>query len=346
MVQTLTIDASALSGGFNSRTYISDYFAALGASGSKDFYGGEPDSAFGGTYYMNGSQIVFSYEDGAGDAVAATVIAGGDGLAYDFIHHGSSYGHGITGELDALTFGDWVEGVTGGTQGIGEDGQVTGLDTGLVIEGLGLSAEPGAGNTESNLVYTLYTALGELDADTLTDLFAGYALDMTGTVGNDRLFGGDYDDTLTGLAGNDVIRGFAGEDLILGGRGDDRLMGGKGADTLYGGAGDDELNGGAGRDMLIGGTGDDVLIGAKGVDTLTGGAGEDTFVISAVSKKDIITDFTLDEDVIDVSALDVSSVDDFTLRDTDHSVVLVADGVKIELLDFTADQINDDMFLF
>lgn len=331
MVQTLTIDASALTTRFNSNTYISDYFAALGSSTAKSFYGGEPDSAFGGTYYMNGTQVVFSYADAEETPLASTIIMEGDDLAYDFIHNGSEYGHGITGEVDTLIFGNWVDGETSGTQGIGEAGAVTGLDTGLVIEGLGLDVAPGGGNdVATNPVYAVYTALGTLDADLLDSVLDGYAVEMYGTAKNDRLFGSVYDDTLVGGAGNDVLRGQAGGDLLLGGRGDDKLFGGKGQDTLLGGAGDDILKGGTGND------------------TLTGGAGEDTFVIISGGARnvDTITDFTIGEDVIDVTALDLTSASDFSVSETDGALVLSADGATIVLENLTAADLSDELFLF
>lgn len=329
MAQTLTIDASALTSRFNSNTYISDYFDALGSATSKSFYGGEPDSAFGGTYYMNGSEVVVRYADAEGEAVSATVIMEGEGIAYDFIHHGSSYGHGITGAVDSLVFGDWIDGTTSGTQGTGEAGEITGLGAGLVIEGLGLDVAPGGGNdAATNPVYAVYTALGTLDADMLAGVLDDYALDMTGTVKNDRLFGSAHDDILSGGAGNDMLRGMAGDDLILGGRGADTLIGGRGSDRL------------------IGGAGDDVLIGAKGADVLTGGSGADTFVILSGANRDTITDFTAGEDVIDVTALELSSVEDFKVRDLDDGVMLIVDGARIELLGVTEADLSDDMFLF
>ena len=69
------------------------------------------------------------------------------------------------------------------------------------------------------------------------------------------------------------------------------------------------LNGGAGNDTLNGGAGNDTLIGGVGADAMTGGAGADVFKITSLkdlgldASQDIITDFTVGEDVIDLSAL-------------------------------------------
>lgn len=83
------------------------------------------------------------------------------------------------------------------------------------------------------------------------------------------------------------------------------------ADTLIGGGVGEVLNGGAGRDTLIGNGGDDVLNGGRGPDVLVGGEGDDRFVFAlledlgnAAAKADIIADFGLGNDVIDLSGLD------------------------------------------
>lgn len=81
--------------------------------------------------------------------------------------------------------------------------------------------------------------------------------------------------------------------------------------SLTGGAGDDSLTGGSGDDTIDGGDGDDIIIGGLGAaaddigDTLTGGAGADIFrffdsLESNGINADLITDFDVTEDVIDV----------------------------------------------
>lgn len=63
------------------------------------------------------------------------------------------------------------------------------------------------------------------------------------------------------------------------------------------------VRGGFGNDQLSGAAGDDVISGGAGQDALTGGAGKDRFVFGAVdTDKDIITDFDMTQDVIDLSA--------------------------------------------
>ena len=119
--------------------------------------------------------------------------------------------------------------------------------------------------------------------------------------------------------GDDYIEGAGGDDIINAGNGVDEVYGGDGADDIIGGNGSDMLDGGAGNDQLSGGTGDDTLTGGVGADTLTGGNGADTFVISAATESsagasgvfnaatgDVITDFDVDQDTIDISGLDLT----------------------------------------
>lgn len=346
MPQTLTIDASTLSGsGFSSKTYFSDFFAGL-TSGDGLFYGGSPDSAFGGTYYMNGSQHVRHYTDGT-DPVENAVMLEGEGIAYDFIHHGADKGHGITGSVDTAYFGKWVDGTTTGTEGTGAAGEVQNFSTGVLIDGLGLSAEPGAGtDAETNDVYAFYKNVQDMDADGLDAMFADYSVDMTGTGRNDRLVGYDYDDMLTGRAGADTLIGKSGADILIGGRGNDEARGGKGKDLMRGDVGDDALFGGKGRDTLKGGKGDDTLTGGKGSDSLTGGLGADVFVITKNSQSDEITDFDGSVDMIDVTALGLGQLSDFTIEDGAGETILSSGGVDVHLLGVEQADLADDMFIF
>ncbi|UFQ96574.1 retention module-containing protein [Pseudomonas wenzhouensis] len=74
--------------------------------------------------------------------------------------------------------------------------------------------------------------------------------------------------------------------------------------TLQGTTGNDVLAGGSGNNILVGGNGDDILIGGAGDDTLTGGSGKDTFVWKQGDiGHDIITDFSVGQDKIDLSDL-------------------------------------------
>lgn len=98
---------------------------------------------------------------------------------------------------------------------------------------------------------------------------------ITGTNGNNTLWGTQWADIMRGLGGNDYLNGQGGNDTLDGGAGADKLDGGAGNDTLDGGDGIDALFGGIGNDTLVGGSGDDYLNGGPGHDWIEGGDGFD-----------------------------------------------------------------------
>lgn len=110
---------------------------------------------------------------------------------------------------------------------------------------------------------------------------------LSGGNGDDTIHGNRRDngicgwggkDSLFGHPGDDVLRGNGDHDYLSGGFGTDTLNGGEGNDTIYGGGGDDSLRGGSfGKDFLSGGDGDDTLLGS-GLhdDTIDGGDGNDS----------------------------------------------------------------------
>ena len=304
----ITIDASSLTERFDYTTFFEDYYADL-PTGSSTYHGGEPDIAFGGEYYVSGSQVSFTF----GENSDAMILLVGEDIAYDFIHHGAAYGHGISGQIDTVIFGQADEDTT--TEDGTENGEVTGLD-GLVISGLDISAAPGSGNVPENPVYQLYDAArtglnGEEGEDPIGDLYAIFSADdqeFIGSAQNDKFFAGDGDDHLSGGAGRDHLAGHKGHDTLDGGAGRDFLRGGAQGDVLNGGDGNDKLFGGNGVDALYGDAGDDIIIGGRDVDRLWGGEGEDTFLYrnasdSKVDSFDRIKDFETGVDKIDLSAL-------------------------------------------
>lgn len=326
----LSIDASALKG-IDFANYITNLFASV-AAGDYKFYGGTPDSAFGSTYYLNGSQIVANY---AGSAKVA--MMDGEAFAYDFIHYGPAFGHGISGTLDTLVFGDWVDGTTTGTQGNGAAGRVSGLAGTLVIDGFDITAAKGAGpDAATNKVYAMYDALTGKDAAAIYSLISSYALDVTGSAKQDKLTGYAHDDTLSGGAGNDQLTGKGGADVLSGGGGADALTGGKGGDQLFGGSGKDGLFGEFGADRLIGGVGDDKLVG---------GAGADTFVFAAGDGHDRILDFALAQDRIDLTALDLGSFGDVDIEDRGYGAHISVADVTIDLRGIDAGDLDAGHFL-
>ncbi|UVC08143.1 hypothetical protein IHQ71_23775 [Rhizobium sp. TH2] len=98
--------------------------------------------------------------------------------------------------------------------------------------------------------------------------------------------------TITGTAGFDVLEGTGS---------DDEIQGLQGNDLLLGNDGDDQLAGQSGNDWLYGGDGDDLLGGGTGNDYLSGGEGADTFNFGAKSGKDVITDFDVENDLLQIT---------------------------------------------
>ncbi|MEO0406346.1 MAG: DUF4347 domain-containing protein [Cyanobacteria bacterium P01_A01_bin.135] len=175
---------------------------------------------------------------------------------------------------------------------------------------------------------------------------------LNGGSGNDRLVGGSGNDLLNGGGGNDRLLGGGGRDIINGGRGADRASGGKGNDEINGGAGRDRLFGDGGRDKISGNRGNDLIVGGGGRDTLSGGQGRDVFRYrSATGSIDVITDFSIVADRIDVRALGVASLSEVNLsqRGDDAIVRVRAGGSRRRLAileDVQASTLDSDNFIF
>ncbi|MFD0982102.1 M10 family metallopeptidase C-terminal domain-containing protein [Tropicimonas aquimaris] len=158
---------------------------------------------------------------------------------------------------------------------------------------------------------------------------------LVGNAGADELAGGNGNDTLNGGADNDRLLGQDGTDTIIGGAGRDRLLGGAdrdtlrgdaGVDMLSGGTGNDRLFGGGGTDDLNGGDGNDVIDGGGGNDILSGGRGADRFVFAPGSGRDVIADWGIGADVLDLAAWGID-----TFRQVKNLATHVEDDLVLEL---------------
>ena len=220
-------------------------------------------------------------------------------------------------------------GVTGGTvEGLAV---VTNGAPGMTITGLGLSAvvlqnaifAEGDGSDTTALEDVFlpldWTYHGNGNTDILLESSVsadGAPLNFSGNDtflgkgGNDNLFLGDGNDTGRGGNGSDRLNGWAGDDTLYGDAGDDVLDGGFGNDKAYGGSGNDSFSGGGQNDSLFGGAGADFMFGGANKDTIRGGTGNDElwgdggadrFVFADGDGGDVINDFNLGSDKIDVA---------------------------------------------
>lgn len=176
----------------------------------------------------------------------------------------------------------------------------------------------------------------------------GGTLQVSYSASNDRTYIKDYDADASGnrfeliLSGNlastltasnfifnRVITGTSGSDSLLGSDSPDTLLGLAGNDSLSGGAGDDKLDGGAGMDSLTGGTGADIFAFSNRLDSYrnynTGGA----------NLSDVITDFDITADKIDLSAIGFTGLGDG--KNNTVYVVLNSAGTKTYIKSLTAD---------
>jgi Ca2+-binding RTX toxin-like protein len=203
-----------------------------GNAGNDTFHGGSGrDNGYGGL----GNDIMTG--DSGGD-----YLSGDEG---DDILYGNGGRDNLNGGagIDTLYGGDGDDSIDGGA-GADTLGGGAGFDTLTYYSSIaGVTVNLAAGTASG----------GDAQGDSISN-FEG-------------IYGGAYNDVLTGNAVNNTLAGNDGDDVI---------SGGGSYDSLYGYAGDDTLSGDGDNDYLTGDDGDDVLRGGAGADTLYGGNGSDT----------------------------------------------------------------------
>ena len=213
------------------------------------------------------------------------------------------------GGADTLDGGDGDDTLLGG---VGDDSLVGGGGNDRFEIGASSGIDAIHGGDGADIIFAMasnvtlrLSALSGVEAIT-SNAFSGFRI--AGTTGNDAL---DFSGTI--LGGVISIDGAAGNDFITGSSTGDNLIGNAGNDTLDGGDGADTLNGGFGSDSLVGGTGADTLFGGGGKDVMTGEADADVFRFTAKTDSakgasaDVITDFQVGIDLIDLSGIDPSA---------------------------------------
>lgn len=256
-----------------------------GGSGNDTISGGNSDDAIDGGA---GNDNITS---GSGD----DNVSGGAGDDTIDASKGADKINGGEG-VDTITAGEGDDEISGG-EGNDTIKADAGKDT---VDG-------GAGNDTIN---------GGDDDDKITGAEGDDILN--GDAGNDTIEGGKGKDTVHGNDGNDTLKGDEDADKLFGDAGNDTIDGGADADEISGGDGDDTLLGGAGKDKIDGGAGADKITGGAAADTLTGGAGADTYIYlvkddsgTAADSFDIITDFDVANDKLDLTAILASDTFDF-----------------------------------
>ena len=149
----------------------------------------------------------------------------------------------------------------------------------------------------------------------------------------------------------DILEINGSSQLVFAGDSDDLVDASiaSGGNRIYGGNGNDTVILGA-NDRIFGGDGSDrVFATSGGNNTITGGAGADQFWIATASipnSTNIITDFTLGEDVIGIAGLSIG-FEDLTLTQTDADTLITASGSDLAVLSgISADSLNSDSFAF
>ncbi|MEG4329925.1 cadherin-like domain-containing protein, partial [Microcoleus sp. herbarium5] len=177
---------------------------------------------------------------------------------------------------------------------------------------------------------------------------------LKGGLGKDKIKGGDDDDDIDGGDDDDDIDGGKGKNTLKGGLGKDKVKGGDDDDDIDGGDDDDSIDGGLGIDKIIGGSGNDTLTGNEGDDSiegglgtnnLSGGNGKDTFIyltsrqeIQTVVEADFITDFNVDDDVLQLSTAAFGNLSVSSLTRLEITATSTVGSIgSANLLDFSAD---------
>jgi subtilisin-like proprotein convertase family protein len=196
-------------------------------------------------------------------------------------HPSSGTGGGIVFTTTANNFwgedakGDWTLTVSDGT--LGNTGKLNGWT---------LSALGDAPTADNTYVYTNeYASFSGGSRGVLADAAGSDTLDLAAVTTNTLL------DMRAG-----AISTVAGKAL--------QIAAGTQIENAWLGDGNDVVTGNDVANIIHGGRGNDTIIGGLGADTLYGGAGKDLFVYRSLAEKgDVIKDFTIGDDILDLRQL-------------------------------------------
>lgn len=369
--------------------YGSDYDDFFyGDDGANNFYGNDGQDYF---YADRGNDL---YVGGSGSD-SINYYASTSGVRVDLFQGQGEGGFAEGDRYSAIervigsNFDDYLVASDQGVGFSGHDGDDTmlgGTGGDILSGGNGIDTLDGKAGDD--------TLLGGEGADTL-DGREGQDI-LFGGDGADIMRGGNEDDQLAGGEGEDIIDGGAGIDtaiytvasqqgssvvndgvivnleqgyaIDLWGDRDtltfvENVVGSRGNDQIIGGGKDNLLEGGAGDDEIDGGDGSDILYGDYAADNSGNNSGSDTFIFTnddgsdgLSHGQDVIMDFELGRDTIDLSDTEVRDYDDlFTVGDRymeqvgDDTVIYTLDGVggdSITLNNIQMSSLSEDDFSF
>ena len=134
----------------------------------------------------------------------------------------------------------------------------------------------------------------------------------------------------------DTIEIIGSRELIFAGDDNDLIdaVGSQGGNRIYAGDGDDSLIFGTG-DRLVGGDGSDrFFVTSGGENKITGGAGDDQFWLASAEipeTTNIVTDFTLGEDVLGIAGLGIG-FDNIDLTQLENNTSIAVEGSDLAIL--------------
>lgn len=284
------------------------------------------------------AELVMSYERITPFAADAEVN-GTDGDDFLVGIGSNNFTGGAGADLFVLSYGSSVEGVPLTANTI-TDFEVGKDAIGLI--GLGVSDVLDE-NGVSDFDHKVFQALNGDDLEIWLDS------DGDGTDADPVLLA-----TLTGVAGD---LGPSGKldmeaDFLLANPGagvapspDEPIVGTDAAELINGTLGDDTILGLGGNDTIYGLSGDDTIDGGAGFDLLYGGLGADTFVFADGTNVDMVFDFEVGVDSIQLSGFDASevavsdygSIGTLLTAGNDYMILRGVDSSQIDPADFIPD---------
>ena len=180
------------------------------------------------------------------------------------------------------------------------------------------NATEGPESVKFGLASGNYSIDSEDNAASFTIVDTSTDNEISGTTGDDNLYGTNASEIISGGRGDDNISGNGGMDTLIGGRGDD---------DIYGGFEADEISGGRGDDFIFGNGGNDLINSGFGFDTVFLGKGEATVILDQGEGFDTIFNFQLG-----ATKFEVSSLDNLNFADSDSGAEIFLQGDKLAVV--------------